>query len=220
MCLKVGDIMSQNPLVVNDAAAIIVRQNFNSALNTLVTNNLGAGEPSPTYEGMFWADSNNNLLKQRTPDNQSWIIIGPLTLPGWGLNTPVGAMLPFRGSFNGKNPIDRLTSAVYTNWHICDGTDGTIDLRDKFILCAGTVHAAGSSGGEETHVLAVTEMPSHSHDFSSGSLAFTPSGPGQNANNTGGGGGGTLASISNSGGGLAHNNMPPYYAMAYIERIL
>ncbi|GAH45458.1 unnamed protein product, partial [marine sediment metagenome] len=26
---------------------------------------------------------------------------------------------------------------IPTGWHLCDGTNGTLDLQDKFIVCAG-----------------------------------------------------------------------------------
>ncbi|MDA8639368.1 hypothetical protein N9L31_00195 [bacterium] len=32
-------------------------------------------------------------------------------------------------------------------WAVCDGTYGTPDLRDKFVLGAGGAHAANSTGG-------------------------------------------------------------------------
>lgn len=139
---------------------------------------------------------------------------------------PVGGCIPYGGMLGGtgnKYPVEG--GVVNNNWHICDGTDGTIDLRDKFVLAAGTSHAAGTTGGEETHVLTATEIPAHTHPSVAGG---------------GAGFGGTLGSSSNSpysfpwntslgypalntdvnsGGGGAHNNMPPYYAMVYIQRI-
>jgi len=62
---------------------------------------------------------------------------------------------------------------VPQGWQLCDGTNGTPDLRGRFILGAGqgpglTGRNMGESGGEETHLLTVQEMPPHNHTFGVG----------------------------------------------------
>lgn len=48
-------------------------------------------------------------------------------------------------------------------WALCDGTNETPDLRGKFILSIRTGKALGDVGGEESHSLTVSEIPSHTH---------------------------------------------------------
>lgn len=36
-------------------------------------------------------------------------------------------------------------------------------IQDTFLWCAGPKHAAGTTGGEETHTLTIEEMPAHTH---------------------------------------------------------
>lgn len=36
-------------------------------------------------------------------------------------------------------------------------------IQDTFLWCAGPEHAAGTTGGEETHKLTVEEFPQHTH---------------------------------------------------------
>lgn len=36
-------------------------------------------------------------------------------------------------------------------------------IEDTFLLSAGSKHTAGSTGGEESHILSVAESPSHTH---------------------------------------------------------
>lgn len=38
-------------------------------------------------------------------------------------------------------------------------------IQDTFLWCAGPKHAAGTTGGEETHTLTVDEVPSHAHKY-------------------------------------------------------
>ena len=42
-------------------------------------------------------------------------------------------------------------------------------LKDRFLLAAGDKYAGGSTGGEASHTLTISEMPSHNHTFKSDS---------------------------------------------------
>ena len=48
-------------------------------------------------------------------------------------------------------------------WHICDGSNGTPDLRDRFIVGAGSSYTVGNIGGAKTVTLTANQMPSHAH---------------------------------------------------------
>ena len=100
-------------------------------------------------------------------------------------------------------------------WALCDGQDGRPDLRNRFVLGAGNSYAVGAKGGEATHKLTVSEMPSHSHTISvyRGTTAQDGSNPMALYAS-----GATLTS-SSAGSGAAHNNMPPYYALCYIIKL-
>ena len=83
-------------------------------------------------------------------------------------------------------------------------------IKDVFLLAAGDSHAAGSTGGEETHVLTAEEMANHTHGYdytgqsdATGTRAIKIVSPGSTANAY------TGKATSNCGG-QAHNNMPPY----------
>jgi hypothetical protein len=63
-----------------------------------------------------------------------------------------------------------LAASCPAGWAICDGTNGTPDLRDRFIVGAGNTYALSDSGGSasqtitvDAHVLSTSEMPAHSH---------------------------------------------------------
>lgn len=50
-------------------------------------------------------------------------------------------------------------------WLLCDGSNGTPDLRGRFIVGAGGDYAVGATGGSNTVTLSAEEMPSHTHKF-------------------------------------------------------
>lgn len=93
---------------------------------------------------------------------------------------------------------------------------GTWELmKDRFLLGAGGAYSAGSTGGEKTHKLTVSEMPSHSHNLGyrigggAGSTWYIDGGTVDNW--------GSSTAVQSTGGNAAHNNMPPYIAV-YIWR--
>ncbi len=63
---------------------------------------------------------------------------------------------------------------VPDGWHVCNGSNGTPDLRDRFVMGAGSSEDAGRSGEEQTHRHEVpswtvspetTEQADHRHKF-------------------------------------------------------
>jgi len=50
-------------------------------------------------------------------------------------------------------------------WAVCDGENGTPDLRDKFVIGSGDNFKLGVPGGKETVILTESDMPKHSHNF-------------------------------------------------------
>ena len=96
------------------------------------------------------------------------------------------------------------------------GTSWTA-IEGVFLLGTSSAHAIGSTGGEETHTLTIAEMPSHSHDVSSGATVFANGGA-NDVSQTAGSRTYTYLGINNTGGGQAHNNMPPYKTVYIWER--
>lgn len=59
-------------------------------------------------------------------------------------------------------------ATIPAGWALCDGNNGTPNLKDKFVVGAGGGYAAGATGGEAAHVLTIDEMPSHNHGGATG----------------------------------------------------
>lgn len=92
-------------------------------------------------------------------------------------------------------------------------------IQDRFLLAAGTSYTAGATGGEATHKLTVTEMPSHTH-YIYGGDADVPDWFGGSGNNYGirQRAGRAYDYLQYVGGNGAHNNMPPYLVVYMWKR--
>ena len=143
--------------------------------------------------------------------------------------------------------IIAMWSGPHTNipdgWFLCDGQNGTPDLRNRFIVGAGTSYDVGDTGGSENVKLTAEQMPSHTHgnnfsvSMSGLSVQIRPVGDsGSNlaasiyssmydieswetvSNIRVSGSGSLTGSISSTGGSQAHENRPPYYALCFIMK--
>lgn len=89
-------------------------------------------------------------------------------------------------------------------WALCDGTHGTPDLREKFVLAASPVFSVSDEGGSTLHQHSFTG-DGHTHTIPMGldvkiGIDFAPQ---------------TDSSVST--GSTANSlHQPPYYALAYI----
>lgn len=69
-----------------------------------------------------------------------------------GVEAPTSPYVPIGGAILWTRPVAEIPAG----WAVCDGTSGTPDFRDRFILGAGTI-AAGTTGGVASQDI------SHSH---------------------------------------------------------
>lgn len=70
--------MSQHDMDVANAAGATVRADLNAALVALVGLSSGAAAPGTMFAYQWWADTTNNVLKQRNAANSAWRIRGTL----------------------------------------------------------------------------------------------------------------------------------------------
>lgn len=146
---------------------------------------------------------------------------------------PVGGIIIWSGA----------VGAIPTNWALANGTANSggsgIDLTDKFVIAAGGNYSVGDTGGSATagvittagntltitdsHVLTESQIPAHTHVQSRGVQIGGAGGAGTFLGSTA-----SAFSTQSTGGGLGHTHnisdhthtvSPPYYALAYIERI-
>lgn len=66
---------------------------------------------------------------------------------------PIGAVVVWTGSI----------VSIPVGWQLCDGTNGSPDLRDRFVVGAGNTYAVGDIGGDASVVLTAPQLPDHTH---------------------------------------------------------
>ena len=138
--------------------------------------------------------------------------------------------------------IDKIPNG----WSLCNGTNGTPDLRGRFVLGHGDApyNEIGNKGGSEKVSLTINNLPAHNHlgnTDTSGEHVHGIKTYQDDWNDSGGVGpswgagdngiynvyhnseksGNHLHSFTtdNTGGDQSHENMPPYYILAYIMKL-
>ena len=168
---------------------------------------VGATTPTSYAAGSLWYDTSGaGVLKVRNKANSAYEGVDTAAAV-----VPTGVITLWYGSIG----------TIPSGWALCDGTSPTPDLRDRFIVGAGTggsyaVDATGGSTTSGAHTLLTAEMPAHTHSVlirgfsgahSAGSGQYSDEGGSQNSGSTGGGGEHSHAAT-----------IPPYYALCYIMK--
>ena len=128
-----------------------------------------------------------------------------------------GAIIMWSGNLGGSDGHRPMVSGVANeDWHLCNGdligSVQTPDLRDKFIVGAGSSYVKGATGGQLT--------ASHNHAVSitsgsdTGTLKNVGYGDGTAVNQTG-----HVHPITGNTALSAPDNRPPYYGLYYIMKV-
>ena len=133
------------------------------------------------------------------------------------ISTVIDLVYPVGSIYMSANEVNPSTLFSGTTWEQIKGQfllasdDTQIWGRDKYIV--------GDTGGEESHRLTISEIPSHSHSTTlpiSTTMPITKSTSGNTAvfeeNTT------ASYDSTNMGGGGYHNNMPPYLVVSIWKR--
>lgn len=157
----------------------------------------------------------------------SWVDWVQVSSSTGGDTVPSGIILMWAGTID----------AIPPGWVLCDGTSGTPDLSDKFVMGAVTAGQIGATGGTTTHVhpaltantavaLTTEQMPSHAHTITNWQLI--------NYDGAAAGTYGATLAYDNAtypaGGGQPHTHpastsvlettvLPPYYKLAFIQKV-
>ena len=144
---------------------------------------------------------------------------------------PSGTILPWYGALG----------SIPSGFVLCNGSNGTPDLRDRFLVGAGYSYNLGNTGGANTVTLNTNQIPSHAHtrgtmEISGQIWAGWMGGNGafKTIGHAGASGDGNAwvndkldfyasrtwtGATSYVGGSQAHENRPPYFAVYYIMKL-
>ena len=115
--------------------------------NTYIRDNFAAGVPDIfTAKGQIAVASGADTASILNPGNDNFMLSADST-EYLGLKfikypeLPIGGIILWYGNIN----------TIPSGFVLCDGTNGTPDLRDKFIVGAGGSYVVGETGGASTH---------------------------------------------------------------------
>jgi hypothetical protein len=181
------------------------------------------------------ADVTITNLNSLAPSDNTYVPISNGTTTGKALTNSIGVP---RGTIVMWS--NYLGDAIPTGWQLCDGTNSTPDLRNRFIVGSGSSYAVGNTGGSKdavvvSHTHTVTD-PGHTH---TGALPvgegvwfqrYTVSGgyntrwPSEGTpgafNDRLTGSRATGITINSEGSSGTNANLPPYYALAFIIKTI
>jgi hypothetical protein len=167
--------MTQASIVIANGGGASVRAAINSANEAMTTKQGGSSAPSTTYPYMDWADTANDLLKQRNAANSAWITKGTLSAAYGGL--PASSIIYAPGSpstITGTNvqaaiqeledQVSGVTSGIFSAYYdsgligitsagggtISHGLGGKAKGMNVFLRCK--VAASGYSIGDEVAI--------------------------------------------------------------------
>ena len=142
-------------------------------------------------------------------------------------NFSAGAITAASISGNGTIPLGGIImwsgASVPAGWALCDGLNGTPNLKDRFIVGSGGIYPTGNTGGMSSNTIAVANLPTfktsknvstvgYSVSYNGGAEAMGAPLNGRN-NQT------QSFESTFTGQNLPMENRPPYYALAFIMRV-
>jgi microcystin-dependent protein len=125
-------------------------------------------------------------------------------------------------------------ATIPAGWLLCNGANGTPDLRDRFVVGAGSTYSVAAVGGSadaivvsHNHTASTTSTDSghnHNYTFRAQTFAVTGStiqaweGTSSQPTSTGFAQITSSTTVASAGVSGTNANLPPYYALAYIMK--
>ena len=138
-------VYSDGTNIVPDTAAILGVVSGGTGQASLTANNVVLGNGTSAVQFVAPGASGNVL----TSNGTTWTSTAPSAFI-------TGMIILWSGSI----------ASIPSGWALCNGTGGTPDLRDRFIVGAGNTYAVDATGGATSVTLSTANLPAHTHTFS------------------------------------------------------
>lgn len=229
---KATNFAAKDSLPSGNAGKIIKGTEIDTEFNAIASAiSSKADTNSPTFTGTPLAPTQSTATTSNTQIATTAFVQAAIAAANL---VPSGTIVLWSGS----------VASIPTGWVLCNGSNSTPDLRNRFVVGAGSTYAVGATGGSadaivvsHNHTATSTVTDSgHTHSTSSSGGNFFVQGAGGPMNGVASGAnfvGGfqqnsttasattgisvstTTASTGSSG---TNANLPPYYALCYIMK--
>lgn len=161
--LDSSKVASQAQHYANSKAELIEGMPYTELASQAKTNIAGSSFYEEVIVGNETATPGNTNIKQKTCvvnvyEGSETTPRASLTFKRYsvssGSSVPAGSIIPWYGNL----------ANIPDGFALCDGKNGTPDLRDRFLVGAGNAYKLGNIGGENRHALTIDELPAHNHD--------------------------------------------------------
>ena len=206
--------------------------------NITTSNIIATNVTNGTMNASDITTGNINITGSLYQNGVAYSSLPPGFIMQYATSTPPSGWLLCDGSAISRSTYSALFAIINTTYGSGNGTTtfNVPDLRGRVPVGYGqgsglTNRTMASTGGEETHTLTTSEMPSHSHSindpghYHSYAYYYPVGTQVSNVNGTNAGGTNytnntnsatTNITINNAGSGAAHNTMPPYIVVNYL----
>ena len=239
--LGLGTMATQNATAINVSGGTVGGTtiiNTSGNVTATGTTSISTLSGTTTAGGTLNVTGNLQLDGSSGTSGQVMVSQGSGSTPVWGSGFPSGGIIMWSGS----------VASIPSGWALCDGTNGTPNLQNRFVVGAGDTYTPADTGGSADAII-----PSHSHTFSGSAtdkyisrvgmatsvpfgnpitISFSAGGTWSSYIMTGRDDGGNRGirfegtedsssisgTTSTEGSSVTNANLPPYYALAYIMK--
>ncbi len=135
--------MAQHDYTIANQGAVDFRNDINSVLGAIVSQNAGDTEPQTTFANMFWYDTTSNILKMRNEDDDAWITICSLDQTNDLINYT--DLIPTVDNLEDLGSSSKAWKDLYLQGNLYFDTDNSYTQKDYLWTPISTATASSSS---------------------------------------------------------------------------